>query len=409
MTLNIYRGSHEIGGSCVELSTNNTTILIDIGEPLHQESKKLDLKEKKIDAVLISHPHMDHYGQLGLIPDQIPVYSGELTKRLMDSLATFTSGNYLKNKFVYFKKNCSFNIGDFKITPFLVDHSAYDAYCFLIEAEGKKVVYSGDFRASGFKGFLFKDVTQKLSGKNIDALIMEGTCIERLVGDFPGEMDVAKEIERIITKQKNLSFLVASSSNFDRMISASLACDNVGKTFVVDIYTAWIMEQMKTITKAKPLLDREHVKVLAHEKYGAPYYTKIKGNPYFADFIKKIYSNGNDIFMKDIKIEPAKHLLKLSDRFIPRIVLEFATSSRPIPIIYSMWKGYESYQKLQKLDNTEIYYVHTSGHAPLNILKEFASRISPGKLIPIHTENPQEYTQHFANVSQVYDGQRVEI
>ena len=409
MNLTIYRGSHEIGGSCVELSTNNTTILIDIGEPLHQESKELELKEIKFDAVLISHPHMDHYGQLGLIPEQIPVYSGELTKRLVDSLATFTTGKYLKNKFVHFKKDCPFNIGDFKITPFLVDHSAYDAYCFLIEAEGKKVVYSGDFRANGFKGFLFKDVTHILTGKNIDALIMEGTCIERLVGDFPGEMDVAKEIERIITKQKNMSFLVSSSSNFDRMISASLACDNAGKIFAVDIYTAWIMEQMKTITKAKPLLDREHVRVLAHEKYGAPYYTKIKGNPYFADFIKKIYSNGNDIFMKDIKKEPAKHLLKLSERFIPSLVREYATSSRPVPIIYSMWKGYDSYQKLQKLDNTEIYYAHTSGHAPLNILKEFASIISPEKLIPIHTENPQEYARHFANVTQVNDGQRIEI
>lgn len=409
MNLIIHRGSHEIGGSCVELSTNKTSILIDIGEPLHQESKKLDLKEKKIDAILISHPHMDHYGQLGLIPEQIPVYSGELTKRLVDSLATFTTGNYLKNKFVYFKKDCPFNIGDFKITPFLVDHSAYDAYCFLIETEEKKVVYSGDFRANGFKGFLFNDVTNKLASKKIDLLIMEGTCIERLVGDFPGEMDVAKEIERIITKQENISFLVSSSSNFDRMISASLACDNAGKTFVVDIYTAWIMEQMKTITKAAPLLDREHVRVLAHEKYGAPHYKKIKGNPCFADFIKKIYSNGNDFFMKDIKKEPAKHLLKLSERFIPSLVREYATSSLPVPIIYSMWKGYDSYQKLQKLDNAEFNYAHTSGHATLNILKEFASRISPGKLIPIHTENPQEYLRHFANVMQVNDGQRVEI
>ncbi len=37
MKLTIYRGTHEIGGTCVELSTENTQILIDIGLPLVDE------------------------------------------------------------------------------------------------------------------------------------------------------------------------------------------------------------------------------------------------------------------------------------------------------------------------------------------------------------------------------------
>ncbi len=34
MDLTIHRGTHEIGGSCVELATENTRILIDVGLPL---------------------------------------------------------------------------------------------------------------------------------------------------------------------------------------------------------------------------------------------------------------------------------------------------------------------------------------------------------------------------------------
>jgi len=37
MKLTIHRGTHEIGGTCVELATENTRILIDIGLPLVDE------------------------------------------------------------------------------------------------------------------------------------------------------------------------------------------------------------------------------------------------------------------------------------------------------------------------------------------------------------------------------------
>ncbi len=89
MKLIIHRGTQEIGGSCVELSAANTRILIDFGMPLVdkkrekfdsailkgksvEELKSLSIlpeikglykdEEKSIDAILISHSHLDHYG-----------------------------------------------------------------------------------------------------------------------------------------------------------------------------------------------------------------------------------------------------------------------------------------------------------------------------------------------------------
>ena len=46
-----------------------------------------------------------------------------------------------------FKAWQPFTFGEFTITPYLVDHSATDAYAFLIEAEGKRLFYSGDLRS----------------------------------------------------------------------------------------------------------------------------------------------------------------------------------------------------------------------------------------------------------------------
>jgi ribonuclease J len=41
--------------------------------------------------------------------------------------------------------------GPFAITPRLVDHSAFEAYALLVEAGGRRLFYSGDFRAHGRK------------------------------------------------------------------------------------------------------------------------------------------------------------------------------------------------------------------------------------------------------------------
>jgi len=98
MELIIHRGSKEIGGSCVELKSNTTRILIDVGLPLNArdtfgndigELKKqgvlLDLHglykddHRSFDAVLLSHSHPDHYGLLPYLNPQIPVYASSGT------------------------------------------------------------------------------------------------------------------------------------------------------------------------------------------------------------------------------------------------------------------------------------------------------------------------------------------
>ena len=51
----------------------------------------------------------------------------------------------------HFESGKSFWIGDIEITPYLMDHSAFDAYAFIIKSNGKSLFYSGDFRIHGRK------------------------------------------------------------------------------------------------------------------------------------------------------------------------------------------------------------------------------------------------------------------
>ena len=73
-------------------------------------------------------------------------------------------------------------------------------------------------------------------------------------------------------------------------------------------------------------------------------------------------------------------------------------------LIYSMWSGYlEDEQSSKFLDwlksmNITLVKCHTSGHAPIPDLKRLAEAISSKQLVPIHTFEPERYSELFENV-----------
>src|ERR1700738_4585827 len=85
MKVTIYKGSHEIGGTCIKLTAEKTSILLDAGIPLSVESNPFDVGKLIVDAALISHSHQDHYGLMTRLPQQTPVYIGKLGKSFIDA------------------------------------------------------------------------------------------------------------------------------------------------------------------------------------------------------------------------------------------------------------------------------------------------------------------------------------
>jgi ribonuclease J len=50
--------------------------------------------------------------------------------------------------------------------------------------------------------------------------------------------------------------------------------------------------------------------------------------------------------------------------------------------------------------------VHTSGHAPFQILQKMADKLKPRAVIPVHTEHASDYSRYFKNVVRLKDGQK---
>jgi ribonuclease J len=405
----IHKGSQEIGGNCIQISSGKTTILLDAGRPLNPASQPVDLSRLIVDALLVSHPHQDHFGLMATLPPGTPVYIGKLARSLIDAPRVFLGKDRYALAFHDFKAWQPFTIGEFTITPYLVDHSATDAYAFLIEAEGKRLFYSGDIRSHGRKGKLFDNLIQRPI-RDIDVLFLEGTMLHRNNDLFPDETAVEDTIFQTIRQQKNISFLLSSSQNIDRIVSAHRACKRAGKLLVIDIYTAWVLEQLRQITENTPAMDWDEVRVFASHSQDE----RLKANPeYFGDFRKRLYRYR--VRREELQAAPESFLYfgKMSSF---RLINAFKNAAAPVNVIYSQWLGYLDGSHADLFGSNEIsafrsdpavnfIYAHTSGHATVEDLQKLAAALKPKMLVPIHTEDAEGFRSKFENVTTLMDGE----
>lgn len=111
--------------------------------------------------------------------------------------------------------------------PLAVDHSAYEAYMFLIEAQGKTVLHTGDYRLHGFKGKGVLTALEKYVGQ-VDVLITEGTTLSRPGQPVVTERDVEQQAAALMGENKCV-FLLCSATNIDRLAAFCAAAKQAGR------------------------------------------------------------------------------------------------------------------------------------------------------------------------------------
>lgn len=373
MDIIIHRGTHQIGGCATEYRTKNTRIFIDFGSELEENATPLAIDgvtEGKIncDAVFFTHYHADHMGLMDLIHRDIPLYMGEASKSIaqilnhrlknapgmhaydserLESIKTFSAANQVI-------------IGDIKITPYMVDHSAYDAYMFVVEADGKKVLHTGDFRTHGFRGKGVKPTLEKYI-KKVDALVCEGTTLDRMETKYETENDLKNRMKPILAENKYV-FVVCSSTNIDRLAGICSVIPH-GKYCVCDKYQLSVME---------------YIREYAGDKSSLYKFEKVK---YYSEYIdRKMHEKGFCMFVR-------------SGNPIHKKIMEMYKDKNPV-VIYSMWKGYLEQDNMKEfLKGYQRLDMHTSGHADIHAIQMVMDTVKPEMIIPMHTKAPEAFLQ----------------
>lgn len=398
MKISIKRGTKEIGGSAVEIiSDKGQRIIVDLGLPLDAadtspellpDIKGLTHKSDDLLALLISHAHQDHYGLGKYIDDQIPVYLSHEAQSIMQ----IAHSHHLPGAFVFpntvcFENEKTFQLNGFRITPYLFDHSAYGAYGFLIEADGQKVFYSGDFRAHGRKRKLFYKFLRN-HPQNIDVLLLEGSCLGRENSEhYEYEEDLENKFYAFWKDSKGLALVQTSAQNIDRIVTIYRAAKKCKRNIVLSGYAGHILQGT--------------------------------GNPRLPNFtwpdVKKFSLHPlkrHETGVNELMLNPQKYVVLLDAKIYEQLKTTGIINNQTT-YVYSMWKGYkEKYQNQLTFladNNIPMQDIHTSGHADVPTLEKIVAGLKPKIIIPIHTFYPQKFMQMFDNAVCLNDGDLFEI
>jgi ribonuclease J len=295
---------------------------------------------------------------------EVKVYMGETAKAIQLNYAERVREHKPEMADIIGKINTfapldNIKIGDITVTPLMIDHSAFDAYMFVIETDGCRILYTGDFRLHGVRG---KATPKMLAAyaKDIDYMICEGTTLSRDGEQMWTEHELQQKAAEMMKESKYV-FVLCGSTNIDR-IAAFYHANPKGRMFVCDDYQK---KQLETV----------------RERHA--------GKSGFYDF-KNVYDYAPNL---DAQMEKKGFCMLVKQNEISRRMLE-KYKDRSL-IIYSMWTGYlDGRAKNQALcDFLAPYHyrvLHTSGHASPQDLKLVYDTVNPKRgLIPIHTDAPE--------------------
>jgi len=391
MKITVYR-PNQIGGCITEIeSSKGSRIIIDVGSNLPgTESCTVDIKAltKGCDAVFITHYHGDHLGEFAKVDDSVPIYMGAVAHKIFLNLRKWLRDKDIETikKFKTFVATDQIKTesGDFIVTPYRVDHSAYDSYMFLIECDGKRILHTGDFRTHGWTGKGFNKALETYI-KKVDALICEGTMLSRPKGEMYTEAAMSADAIKHLRRNKHV-FVLCSSTNIDSIASFYQAAEQANRLFVTDVYQK---TNLDIITKSAGIDKRqsrlynfERKKIYTYNDSDKHYKLHdYMNNQGFCMLIRPIPFHKNPLFENALK------------RFPNNL------------IIYSLWDGYLEEGKPyanpdyiefrnRAIENgSKFIPLHTSGHAYEEAIIDLCNIIRPDTILPIHSEEPGRFEE----------------
>lgn len=420
MSTNIeFLHADQIGGCVTLISTDTTKICIDFGANLpgskHKEALEVEgltSGEQQYDAVFFTHYHGDHIGRFNKILPGIPLYMSQMCRyALLNIYHALAKHDAQYKKQIEILEDKTRNhvlwsqqavqVGDIKVTPYTIDHSAEAAMMFLIETPDKRILHMGDFRTHGFMGEKLKKLLLHyvlglvLRSKPVDILITEGTNMTREEGELLTEDELFTQACALMREYK-LVFCICSSTNFIRLRNFYRAARRAHKIVLASRY---MLEQVKSYYQYKLdlyayLNDSKQDRQL-----------RLPGM-YSLLLDKEVLQDKLAYKLQEIKLRERSALIFLSGtqaaEKLQRLVAQYS-DLQPL-VIYSQWSGYIKDKKAEYY-NAELaeacaacntVQLHTSGHASKEVVEEIIRLVNPREYVAIiHSEQAEiRYRQY---------------
>ena len=274
MKLHFLGGAKEIGGSAILVELNDYKILLDCG--IRQSAGKDPLPDFRkiqelggVDAVIISHAHMDHTGTLPLISKEYPLASIyatimtiDLTRVLLyDSIklmnrkeegipvyaAAHVEALFTRMRGCRFEETLEILPG-VKLTMYPAGHIA-GAACIFLESKEGSLFYTGDF--SGFSQNTIEGI--RIPKLRPDVIITEATYGDKLHANRQVEEKALVEVVRECIEKKGKMVIPAFALGRAQEVLLILRrAMNKGELPKVKIYVDGMVRDMNVVYSRHP-------------------------------------------------------------------------------------------------------------------------------------------------------------
>jgi ribonuclease J len=415
-TLTFYGGVNEIGGNKILLQDRDTRVFFDFGmsfamkkqfysppflAPRSEKSLqelgilpqitgvyKFDQSPPEVDAVFISHGHLDHCAYLSFIKREIPVYCGETTQIILQALSEIRRADLEFSvsdiEFKVFRTGKKIVVGGLEIEPFHVDHSIPGAYGFVIHTSNGAVVYTGDFRDHGAKPEMTRDFVENAKKAEPTAIITEAT---NMIGAaVSSEAEVEGKLNNIVAGADGIVLADFGYSDVDRLNSFFHIAKKNQRCLAVSLKQAYLLDALrKDKGLTVPALDDEGVLIFRKSKK--------RFDKWESQLIER-YEGQNKIFdVFEVSKQQCKVVLAVSFYDFEELVpLQPAAGSCYVlsasePFNEEMEIDYERLVNWLRHYGLPQYHVHVSGHIMPLQLKKALKEINAKRIFPVHTES----------------------
>jgi ribonuclease J len=392
---------------------------------LYQKSATDD-GPSNLDAVLISHPHKDHYAGLAFLNRSIPVHAGVDTKKIIIALSE-ASRDSIMNDFTRihwqeFRTGKVLKCKKMIIVPYHVDHSIPAAYGFVIYSSAGPIVYSGDLRMHGPLSYMTSEFEEEIkmhkTFKNLDeisktekekvlpnddiaVLICEGTHIHK--GMIESEDMVEKNLN-ILFKNNPFDFILVKYDqvDWDRFRTFSHLARKYDWKYIIgerEAYFYYLLNKdaIHETMRDPDVITDDHIFIIKNGTVKHRWQEKVR------QYIYKRGQGSRFITYRDLKKLDGKFFLyitHLHEQILNNLNYNLRglfISSSIDPYAEEFLENSGSIAGTLREFGIPSYRVQASGHAPAHDLINFIERISPKVLIPIHTEYPSMFKKLFKN------------
>ena len=341
-----------------------------------------------VDAVIISHGHLDHSAYLSFIKREIPIYCGETTRTILNALSEIRRSDLEFSvtdlKFKTFRTGKKIKIGSIEVEPFHVDHSIPGAYGLVIHTSNGSVVYTGDFRDHGAKPMMTHDFVEGAENSEPVAVVTEATNMTGAA--ISSETEVEGKLYSIVSEAEGIVLAEFALSDVDRLNSFFHIAKKNNRCLAVSLKQAHLLEALRK-DKGLTVPDLQDDSIMIFRK------SKKHFDKWERELMAR-YSGKNKVFdVFDVSKQQCTVVLAMSFYDFEEMVrLQPAAGSCYVlsasePFNEEMEIDYERMVNWVSHYGLPQYHVHVSGHIMPLQLKKALRQMDGRRIFPVHTEN----------------------